>query len=80
MIVGDFILAMFGKRIAECVSRIMSDQRIRSLSMESPIYTVPELTKVDRGIGDHVPVKSVSGLVISSDFTMSSLNAIISMS
>jgi len=35
----------------------MSGQRKRSLSMENPIYTVPELTKIVRVVGDHVPIK-----------------------
>ena len=25
--------------------------------MESPIYTVPELTRIVRVVGDHVPIK-----------------------
>ena len=35
----------------------MSGQRNRSLSMESPIYTVPELTTIVRVVRDHVPIK-----------------------
>ena len=35
----------------------MSGQRNRSLSMESSIYTVPELARIVRVVGDHVPIK-----------------------
>jgi len=35
----------------------MDGQRNRSLSMENPIYTVPELTRIVRGVGDHDPIK-----------------------
>ena len=36
---------MFGKKIVEWISWIMSRQRNRSLAMESTIYTVPDLTR-----------------------------------
>ena len=32
-------------------------QRNRSLSMENPIYTVPELARIVRVVGDHVLIK-----------------------
>ena len=35
----------------------MSSQRNISLSMESPIYAVPELTRIVRVVGDHVSIK-----------------------
>jgi len=35
----------------------MIGQRERSLSMESPIYTVPELTRIVRVVEDHFPIK-----------------------
>ena len=54
---GDLILEMFGKRIAEWISWIMRGQRNRSFSIESPIYTVPELTRIVRVVSDHVPIK-----------------------
>jgi len=57
MNLGDLILEMFGKRIAEWISWIMSGQRNRSLSTESPIYTVPELMRFVRVVGDHIPIK-----------------------
>jgi len=41
MKVGDHILYMFGKRSVERIPLIMSGQRNRNLSIESPIHTVP---------------------------------------
>jgi len=35
----------------------VSRQRNRSLSIESPIYTVPESARIVRVVGDHVPIK-----------------------
>jgi len=35
----------------------MIGQTNGSLSLESPIYTVPELTRIVRVAGDHVPIK-----------------------
>jgi len=49
---------MFGKRIAGWIRWIMRRQRNISLSMESPIYTFQELTRIVRVIGDHVILKA----------------------
>lgn len=36
--------------------------------MESPIHTVPELTKIVRVVGDHIPIKQrTSAIIISGD-------------
>ena len=35
----------------------MSGQKNWSLSMESPSYTVPELTRIVRDVGDYVHIK-----------------------
>jgi len=35
----------------------MSGQRNRRLSVESPIYTVPDIMRIVRVVGDHVPIK-----------------------
>jgi len=35
----------------------MSGKRNITFSMESLIYTVPELTRIIRVVGDHVPIK-----------------------
>ena len=35
----------------------MSGQRKRSLAMDSPVYTVPELTRIVRVVGHRVPIK-----------------------
>jgi len=35
----------------------MSGQRNINISMESDIYTVPELTRIVRVVGDHVAIK-----------------------
>ena len=35
----------------------MSAQKNRMLSMENPIYTVPELMRIVRVVGDDVPIK-----------------------
>ena len=35
----------------------MNGQRNRTLSIENPIYTVLELTRIVRAVGDHVPIK-----------------------
>jgi len=55
----DLILEMSGKRI----NRIASDQRNRHLSMVSPIYIVPELTRIVRVVGEHVPIKVRFGFI-----------------
>jgi hypothetical protein len=49
----DLILEMFGK----IISWIMRRQRNRSLTMEGPIYTFQELTRIVRVIEDHVTIK-----------------------
>ena len=61
---GDLILEMSGKRIV-AISRIVIGQRNRSLSMDSPICTVPEFARIVRVIGNRVPIKSDLALVMS---------------
>jgi len=56
MNLGDLILEMFGKRSAEWTIWFMSGERNRSLSMESPTYTVPELTRIVRVVENHIPI------------------------
>ena len=44
----------------------MSGQRNSNLSMEGSIYTVPELTRIVRVVGDHVPIKVTFTFILES--------------
>ena len=56
-ILGILSLQMFKKRIAESINWTMCGQRNRNPFMVSPSYTVPELTRIYRVVGDNVHLK-----------------------